>query len=362
MKKLYPVLLALFIGGLITINGCKKEDLVKTVTVEVNLPQGGARALIDSVTLKVTGSDFAGFEATKYVSPTMVTVTFELQLQNDNTYTFFVTAKDSTGAILYWGRLEVNFNGNASIDITVEPAAQGAANHIKLFRDNLPWSSSAMDSMLSSQGYTPGTGENQYEIIPSTAFDTVTLRPGTDLVIIVNDQTQEFYDRYATNMTKFNQFVQRGGIIFWEACDRGWHYGSILEAGITFPGGAVVDSNYVYDHYNTLYNASFELVSDLPDTLYGTYSSHETFRNLPQNAQIFTLNLEEGRPTLVLYNYGLGWIMITGQPLEYNYDRLPEQTTGLLLSRIVNFILGNQGGGTLNHTGKATDSRTSAAR
>ncbi len=360
MQKLHTLLLlALFLAGIFALNGCKKTEKLQTVTI--HLPEGEARALIDSVTLKVTGEDFNGFEATKFVTPDMVTVTFEVELEPENEYTFFVTAKDSTGAIIYWGRVELTFNGDETIDISIEPAAQGAANHIKLFRDDLPWSSSAMDSMLEAQGYTPGTGENQYEIIPSTAFDTVTLRPGTDMIIIQNDQAQDFYERYAANMSKFNEFVQRGGVIFWEACDRGWHDGSILDAGITLPGGVSVDSTYIYDNYNLLYNPDYELVSGLPDTLYGTFASHETFINLPENAQIFTLNMEERKPTLVLYNYGLGWVMVTGQPLEYNYDRLPEQTTGLLLPRIVNFILGNQGNAAVaSHHSKVTSTRTSA--
>ncbi len=344
MKKLLSIFIPLLIVGLITMSSCTKEDEIKTITVTINLPEGGARALIANVTLKVTAPNFGGYEETRDVTPTTVIVTFEIQLTGDNTYTFFVTARDSNGTILYWGRVNATPDAAQNLQINIEPAAQGSANHIKIFRDNLPWESVAMDSMLVSQGYTEGTGENQYEILSSADFDTVTLRVGTDLVIIVNDQDQNFYNNYARNMEKFNTFVQEGGIIFWEACDRGWHGGSILDANITLPGGVSVDSTYIYDNYNLLYNSTYELVAGLPDTLYGTYASHETFVNLPQSSQIFTLNMEERKPTLILYNYGLGWLMVTGQPLEYNYDRLPEQTTGLLLQRVVNFILGNQGG------------------
>lgn len=360
MKKLLAIFFPLLIVGLITMSSCKKEDEIKTVTVSINLPEGGARALIATVTLRVTATNYEGYEQTRDVTPTTVIVTFEVQLTGDNTYTFFVTARDSNGTILYWGRVEAGVNAT-NLQINIEPAAQGAANHIKIFRDYLPWESSAMDSMLAAQGYTEGTGENQYEILGSTDFDTVTLRVGTDLVIIVNDQDQDFYNRYAQNMQKFNNFVQAGGVIFWEACDRGWHGGSILEAGITFPGGVSVDSTYTYDNYNILYNSTYELTQGLPDTLYGTFASHETFTNLPQTAQIFTLNLQENKPTLVLYNYGLGWLMVTGQPLEYNYDRLPDQTTGLLLSRVVNFLLGNQDGNvTFTNHMIPTTSKTSA--
>ncbi|MEA3431467.1 MAG: hypothetical protein U9R01_02135 [candidate division WOR-3 bacterium] len=82
------------------------------------------------------------------------------------------------------------------------------------------------------------------------------------------------------------------------------------------------------------------MVAGLPDTLYGTYSSHETFIGYPITTQIFTVNCSEGKPTLILYHYGVGWVIITGQPLEYCYDRLPDQTTGELLPRVVRFFLG----------------------
>jgi len=196
--------------------------------------------------------------------------------------------------------------------------------------------------MLAREGFTPGTGEDEYEILGSAAFDTVTLTPGRDLVIIANDQPQSFYNAYAANQQKFNDFVLAGGIMFWEACDHGWNSGSILDAGITFPGGVTVDPVYVYDYYNYLANPDYELLQGLPDTLYGTYASHETFSNLPEGAQIFTYGVQTQKPTLVLYSYGLGWVLVTGQPLEYCYERLPEQTVGLLLPRIVKFILGKE--------------------
>jgi len=49
----------------------------------------------------------------------------------------------------------------------------GTATHIKLFRDNLPWSSYAMTNMLESLGFTEGYGPYTYEIIPSSFMDSV---------------------------------------------------------------------------------------------------------------------------------------------------------------------------------------------
>jgi len=343
--KRFPLYL-MIVGTALTIlvTGCKITQNEGTYTITIQLPEGGARPYIHTVVLEITGEDIDTLRYTKEVGATDASVTFAVTLPKDIVVTLYIVAKDANGIILYWARYDLTVRaGEFTLNIQLNPAAQGAANHIKLFRDSLPWKSYAMDSMLAREGFTPGTGEDEYEILGSAAFDTVTLTPGRDLVIIANDQPQSFYNAYAANQQKFNDFVLAGGIIFWEACDRGWNGGSILDAGITFPGGVTIDSEYVYDNYNYLANPDYELLQGLPDTLYGTYASHETFSNLPEGAQVFTYGVLTQKPTLVLYPYGLGWVLVTGQPLEYCYDRLDRgQTVGLLLPRVVKFILGKE--------------------
>ena len=314
------------------------------VNMTVNLLDPAQYPLWSEVRVLILTATAPGMETvadTQYIAPKDIKV-FTLNIQDGPDRLFTLDAKDSLGVVLFWGRFEEDLEPGEDyeFDMDLEAAGGGAADHIKIFRDGLPWESTAMDTMLQREGFTPGTGVNQYEILPSSNFATVGLEVGKDLVIIVNDQNQNFYNNYAASQAKFDNFVYMGGTIFWEACDRGWAEGSILDAGITFPGGVSVDSTYIYDNYNLLYNPNYELVQGLPDTLYGTYSSHETFCNYPQGTQIFTVNKDEGKPTLILYHYGVGWVIITGQPLEYCYDRLPEQTTGYLLPRVVRFFLG----------------------
>ena len=57
-----------------------------------------------------------------------------------------------------------------------------------------------MDNMLTSLGFTEGTGPNTYEIVSSAEMTNVLLIPGEDLVIIANDQAQAFYNNYALNV------------------------------------------------------------------------------------------------------------------------------------------------------------------
>lgn len=340
LKRLF-VPLVVVLGLSILTTGCGKK--APKIELRINLPtQETLWNLIKTIVLTVTADDITTETHTRDIKATDTKVTFTLTITKGNDRLFTLDAKDADGVVLFWGRIQVDLEKGKTYDFDIElvAAGGGAANHIKIFRDGLPWTSSAMDVMLEAEGFTPGTGENQYEILTSDDFATVSLTVGEDMVIIVNDQDQNFYNNYAASQTKFNDFVYSGGTIFWEACDRGWAEGSILDAGITFPGGVSVDTTYIYDNYNLLYNPDYELVSGLPDTLYGTYSSHETFTGYPQGTQIFTVNKDEGKPTLILYHYGVGWVTITGQPLEFCYDRLPEQTTGELLPRVVRFFLG----------------------
>ena len=106
---------------------------------------------------------------------------------------------------------------------------------VKIFRNNLPWDSNALTIVLASLGFSPGTGPDKYEILPSSAMGSASLIPGEDLVIIANDQTQSFYDDYAAHQVRFADFVRGGGAILWEACDIGWANGSMALAGVVLP-------------------------------------------------------------------------------------------------------------------------------
>jgi hypothetical protein len=244
-----------------------------------------------------------------------------------------------SGAIIYWANFTVDIPADSVVETTVfgTQAAAASATRIKIFRDNLPWDSEAMDDVLSDIGISLGAEENQYQVVNSAYFDTITLVAGEDLVIVANDQSQEFYDNYYASRERINTFILEGGTIFWEACDLGWARGSISEAGIALPGNAGIVSGY--QSHNYLTSSLWHLTAGLDSTLVGNYASHEGFINLPDGALAYTLD-SRGLPTLVSFNYGVGWVILSGQPLEYSYDRLESYNSGLLLPRILCFVLG----------------------
>jgi hypothetical protein len=212
----------------------------------------------------------------------------------------------------------------------------GTAEHIKLFMDVEPWGSDAMEQMLISLGFTSGTGYNTFEIIPSSQMGSVTLTPGEDLVIISNDQLQSFYNNYATNQTKFSNFVYMGGSMFWEACDEGWNYGSMAEAGIILPGN--IDINLNFDNYNYVVNPTLPLVAGLPASMDHNYASHEYFTNYPDGTIVYCED-SGGGATLIEVSLGGGWFVLSGQPLEHQYENIfgnPDMEE--LLPRIVGYF------------------------
>lgn len=241
-------------------------------------------------------------------------------------YTVTLEVKDSGGLI-----------GSVTHTVNVGGGA-GTATHVKLFRDNLPWDSNSMITVLASLGFMEGTGPNTYEIISSTQMASISLVPGEDLVIISNDQNQTFYNNYAATQVRFTDFVYMGGSMLWEACDKGWAGGSIEEAGIVLPGNLVTDLDV--DYWNYITDQNLPLVSGLPDSMDHNYASHESFSNFPDGTTIYCVN-EESEPTLIEFNLGGGWTIVTGQPLEHQYEYIygsPDMEE--LLPRIVSYFTG----------------------
>jgi len=212
------------------------------------------------------------------------------------------------------------------------------ASHIIVFRDVVPWAPElppVLDQMLEVMEFTEGPGERQYEIVTSAGMSTCEMTPGEDLVIIQSDQPQSFYNGYEANQIRFLDFVSRGGTIFWEACDMGWHGGSLESAGIVLPGAVQVTSYESYYNYVVLPGAP--LVEGLPSMLYGQHASHGRMRSLPGDATVYVTD-EHGDATLVEYPCGDGWVVMTTQPLEWNFYH--DWSAGQVMPHVVGYVTG----------------------
>ena len=337
---LFMILLVIFAGG------CSDDVVVEPVGenntfVTVNFPNDSLLLNVTSISLVVTGVDLVTpFVYSVEIVPVpggSFVISANVPVGNNRIFT--IKLHDNQDVALFWARHtdDVSEEDTLEFSVTVTQAGYGSASRIKLFRDNLPWDSYAMDNMLAENGFTLGSGTKQYQILSSYVMDTVTLVPGVDLVIISNDQVQTFYDNYRIAQAHINEFIYCGGTIFWEVCDLGWAEGSIEEAGITLPGE--VDISPDYDLTNYITSSQLQLIAGLDSVLDGRYASHEGFTNLPAGAVVYTVDSRD-LPTLVTYGYGVGWVVMTGQPLEYSYDRIDSLNSGYLLPRVVRFLLG----------------------
>lgn len=239
---------------------------------------------------------------------------------------------------LYNGLKTPGAEGDPDIVLTMKQLGFGSAFNVKVLRDAPPWDSYALDTTLTGIGLSAGGGTGQYYIFSSGNFALVQADPLNDLLIISNDQPQEFYDLLAININLIREFALHGGTVLWETCDLAWNYGSYATAGLdSFPGG--ISQYTMYDFINMKTSADYLLTDGLGDTLSGNYASNKYFSNVPDSALIY-MEDSSGNPTLIGLKYGYGTMFYSGQPLEYNFDRRGDYNAGLLLPRIIGFILG----------------------
>ncbi|MEE9554075.1 MAG: hypothetical protein V3W18_07220 [candidate division Zixibacteria bacterium] len=232
---------------------------------------------------------------------------------------------------------DISENNHHSISLSLSQSGYGSALSVIIFRDLLPWDSRALDSALSEMGLDRGTGENQFYIYPSSEMANIEMRPGIDLVVISNDQPQYFYDNYAANHDRIEQFARDGGTLLWCACDMGWNYGSIDAAGLILPGSVTI--SYSLDQINLVSTPGYSMLDGFADTLFGNYASQIIFTNLPAGS-IEYLKDSSDNPTLIGFAVEEGWVLVSGQPLEYNYDRKDVYNIGDLLPQVIRFLLG----------------------
>ena len=223
-----------------------------------------------------------------------------------------VATADSEGEITY----TCSICGDFYIEII--PARPDA--NILLVQDRLPWTeniNTALLDRLVSQGYVNG-----WDMVTTSAFANVNLAD-YNVIYIANDQSTATYNQLAAFNERITEFATAGGVVVYGACDHGWAGGNISYA---LPGGVTKGNYYSYRNYIT--NANHNIVTGVltdgksltNELLYSTYSSHTYFTNLPEGA---TAILEDanGRPTLVEYPVGDGYVIASGLTWEYTYVR-----------------------------------------
>jgi len=236
-----------------------------------------------------------------------------------------------------------SFGHTAMLTRTVQVGGGvGTANRVKVFRTSLPWKSRAMETVLAGLGFSEGEGPMTFQILGENELGTADLVPGQDLVVISNDQPQSFYNAYARHQLRFENFIRSGGSVLWEACDMGWSEGSISAAGIRLPGG--IGIKHKYDLWNYVVDPALPLTAGLPLAMDHNYASHESFYNLPDGTTVYMVD-SDSNPTLIEFHLGQGWVVMTGQPLEHQYNRVyGARDMEFLIPRILSHFTGVHAG------------------
>jgi len=216
-------------------------------------------------------------------------------------------------------------NYNQSRSIMLRAIGEVPNADVLLIQSALPWNSSADLNVLDALDYTHNTVDmGQLQNVQLADYQ---------IILIVNDQNQQFYDYYAQNYDTFVEYVQNGGILVFFACDHGWADGDNYT---NLPGGIVVGDKYnstniVTDNSNEIVTGILTGKTDTPildADLDGTYCSHNYFdvNTLPKDTKvIFSTGDEDQLPTLIEYPLGAGHVIASGLTWEYTYDRFTKE-------------------------------------
>ena len=221
------------------------------------------------------------------------------------------------------------------LSVILIPVGYGTATRVKIFRDVLPWDFTSTDTVLMNMGFTQGAGSNQYQIIASSLMGSVTLTPGTDLIIIEADQETLFYQNYISASATFEEFVEQGGTMFFIAA---LQTSTLNAVDLVLPNSVTIYQNP--NNYNYTLIDDHPLMANMGDTIRGSSASHGSLLNLPEAALRLTID-EDDSVTLAIYGYGQGTVIVSGQPLEHmRYYRLSYPEGGSILSRVIHYALG----------------------
>jgi subtilisin family serine protease len=202
-----------------------------------------------------------------------------------------------------------NSNDN-SFEEMEAPSIKGKAvlnsKNLLIFRDNLAWGYDVNVPILQGLGANVTTAT-------SSQMGSIDLSP-YDVILFESQQPTSFYNTYISNLSKFESFLNSGGVIEFHCAT----YTSSRVPNLPFPGGMQTLSSADLDYDNYIADPTHPIVAGAYDPLQGNYASHEAFQNLPLNANVIVEN-ESGLPTTVEYTYGTGTLIATGMTWEIGY-------------------------------------------
>jgi hypothetical protein len=341
-KKVGVLLGAFLIFGALMLAGCGSDDnSVNSVDsktyVHVPFPDGSYFTRVRSISVTATGT---GITTPVTVNDTTIVGTTQsdipLSVASGTARHFDVVASDSLGQNLYRTQFDatVTSGGRTDLSAILMPIGYGNPTKVKLFRDAIPWQAygASTDSVLLHAGFTEGAGTQQYRILESSLMGSVTLTPGTDLVIIQSNQSATFYENYSNARSEFDAFVEQGGTLLFLSS---MQIGVGSEPLLVFPESVLCLAQTDYVNYTKVNDHPISMGYE--DTINGSYASYNVYTNLASGSLVIYTDSRDSATT-VIYAHGKGTVVINSQTIEFYRGYGGEMET--MLSQTIRFLLG----------------------
>ena len=205
--------------------------------------------------------------------------------------------------------------GNLNIQTTLRAEN---ASEVLLIQSKYPWNSSADEIVLNQLNI-----QYKKETVDSAVSEDFS---NYKLIIVANDQTDDFYRTLSTIRTKLELFVMNGGTLLYGICDAGWGagYSDLLIPGDIELGPVTYKyNNYIIDESHPIVTGILSDNIALKNSdLYNNYASHRYFKvsSLPYDTNIILNAGAEDMPTLVEYPIGNGIVIASALTWEHSYD------------------------------------------
>ncbi len=226
-----------------------------------------------------------------------------------------------TVAIANTGGSQLDFEVILGAGVTAAP------DSALIVQDRRPWSTNANESVLTAKGI-------EYVTFGSAGVSDGALA-NHPLVIVAGDQYTSTYLNLTSAIGVLERYVAGGGVL--EVHASGWGWGGGDASLLRLPGGMGVGQYAAM--WNYVVSPDHPLVAGVPNPFPGSPASAGYFRDVPATATVVVTE-DYGRPTLLVYPYGAGWVVASCQPIEYSYYY--GYSAAPILPNMISFVMSNR--------------------
>ncbi len=195
---------------------------------------------------------------------------------------------------------------------------------VLIFQDSRPWWQNN-----SHQDYLEEIGV-AFDVYGSDEMQDIDFDLYT-LIMIPSCQNQNFYNTFADNFTRFENWISSGGWLEFHGCTQGAEWE--LWNGLYF--------EYDTSDTNTVVNPDHPITNNIPEVFTGNFASHGYMEDIPENSAIL-IEDENGNPVLIEFGLDAGNVIVTAQTWEYGVHA--NQVAGDVMLNCIDYTTANAPG------------------